>query len=175
MNKLIVTAIALPIVFAASAGPAFAVSTPDFGSCLNPKVAVSQVNTGNNHGVVNKGTYAGTDSIYRLSDANVMQCLCPDNGSGIQTNWYKVSKLSSTDISVLKSEGWIEVTTGASWGLEDTKYLAKNIDYTCKGTQAVSATKPIALAKTGNTVAIVGLFLMGLLSLTTGLLLKKSK
>ncbi len=133
LKKSLITVLSLPILFTSFAQPAFAMSVPEFGSCLNPQVAASQVNTGNNHGVIGKsGNYSGTDTIYSLSNGNVMQCLCPDSGNGVQTNWLKASSFSQSDIDVLKNQGWIYVATGSSWGLEDVPYLAKNSDYACK-------------------------------------------
>lgn len=166
-RKLFITGLSLFILFAGSAKPAMAVSTPDFGSCVNPKISASQVNIGRDHGVIGHvNAYAGKDSIYKLSDGNVLQCLCPDNGKGIQTSWYKISGLSDTDINILKKQGWTYIITGSSWGLEDVPYLAKNNDYSCHGESQV-------LAATGNSIAIYGLVLAGVVSLIAGLLLKR--
>jgi len=190
-NKLFITVLASIALLGSSAQPAFAVSTPDFGSCLNPQVAASQVNTGANHGVVGQmSSYSGTDSIYTLSNGNVMQCLCPDNGSGVQTNWLKVSDMSESDVNVLKNDGWIYIATGSSWGLADVPYLAKNSDFSCRSeststsssnssSSSSSNSQPkvesqvLTLASTGNEVAIYGLILAGITSLIAGLLLNK--
>ena len=51
-KKSAISLLILPILLVLSATPAFAVSTPDFGSCLNPKVNASQENFGNAQGVV---------------------------------------------------------------------------------------------------------------------------
>jgi len=186
-NKLFITVLASVALLGSSAQPAFAVSTPDFGSCLNPQVAASQVNNGDNHGVVGQITsYKGTDSIYTLSNGNVLQCLCPDNGSGVQTNWLKVNDLSEAEVNVLENDGWIYVATGSSWGLEDVPYLAKNSDFSCRsGSSSNSSSSSsssseskvesqvLSLASTGNAFAIYGLILAGITSLIAGLLLNK--
>src|SRR6266498_792673 len=172
LKKSLITILSLPILLTGFATPAFAVSTPDFGSCLNPQVAASQVNYKNDHGVAGRTTtYAGTDKIYSLSNGNVLQCLCPENGEGVQTNWLKTSSMSGADIDVLKSQGWIYIATGSIWGLDDVAYLAKNSDYSCKGTTPTPATQSnvLALASTGNILAIYGLILAGVVSLLTGL------
>ncbi len=187
-NKLFVTSITLFALFGGTTQPAFAVSTPDFGSCLNPQIAASQVNNGDNHGVVGQiASYKGTDTIYTLSNGNVLQCLCPDNGSGIQTNWLKVNDLSETDVNILKNEGWIYVATGSSWGLEDVAYLAKNSNFSCRSESTSTSSSSsnsssseqkvegqvLGLASTGSEVAIYGLILAGITSLIAGLLLNK--
>lgn len=179
-NKFNIFLVALIAYLGVATQPAFAVSTPDFGSCLNPQVGASQVNNGNNHGVAGQTTtYPGTDTIYNLSNGNVLQCLCPDSGSGIQTNWLKVNGLSNDDVSVLESQGWIYVATGSSWGLDDTPYLAQNSDYSCRGEGPTPTPNPVvesstqSLAYTGSAVAIYGLILAGVTSLIAGLLLNK--
>lgn len=176
LKNTLITAITLPVLLAGLTQPVFAVSTPDFGSCVNPQVSASQVNSGNNHGVVGRTTtYAGTDSIYKLSNGNVTQCLCPDNGSGVQTNWLKASNVSSSDVETLKGQGWEYVVTGSAWGLDDTPYLAKNSDYSCKATGGgETKTSPVlGLAKTGNMLMIYGFLTAGLTALLSGMMLKK--
>lgn len=162
----VITFFVLTLVVGAS-NPAFADTTVNLGSCVNPQVAASQVNYGNSHGVVGKAPrYSGVDKIYSLENGNVMQCLCPDEGKGIQTDWVKADGYSETDINVLKKKGWIYVATGSSWGLSDVPYLAKNTEYACREESKV-------LAATGVSVAIYGLILAGVISLLAGLLLKR--
>lgn len=165
--------------------PTFAVTLPNFGSCLNPQITPSQINTGSNHGVVGSDKpYAGVDTIYKLPDGNLLQCLCQDNGDGTQTIWFKVSSYSQEEILSLQSQGWIYVPTGTAWGLEDAPYLAKNSNYACKGTGGGSSSSNsdssessspsvLGLATTGNTLVIYGFILAGFVSLFLGLLLKK--
>ena len=176
LQKTLITIATTSVLLAGFAKPAFAVSLPDFGSCGNPQVNASQVNTGNNHGVAGRtASYAGTDSIYTLSNGNVMQCLCPDNGSGVQTNWLKASSVSEGDVKVLKNEGWEYIVTGSAWGLEDVPYLAKNSDYSCKATGGGETPKStvLGLANTGNMLMIYGFLTAGLTALLSGMLLKK--
>lgn len=177
LQKILITIATTSVLLAGFAKPALAVSVPDFGSCGNPQVAASQVNTGNAHGVAGRTeTYAGTDSVYSLSNGNVMQCLCPDNGSGVQTNWLKSSNVSEEDVKVLKNEGWAYIVTGSAWGLEDVPYLAKNSDYSCKATgggETTPKTTVLNLANTGNMLMIYGFLTAGLTALLAGMLLKK--
>jgi len=117
-------------LFLSAAAPVSANYTPSFGSCLNPQWAQTQVNTGANHGVVNVGSFSGTDTIYQ-SGNNVMQCLCTDQGVGYQTNWLSASDLSSDQIANLRAQGWIYIPYGDDWGLSKGPYLAQNSSYAC--------------------------------------------
>src|SRR6266480_7013638 len=117
-------------LYLSAALPAYANPVPDFGTCLNPQWAQTQVNYGSGHGVINVGSFSGTDSIYS-SNGNVMQCLCADSGAGYQTNWLKASGFSQSEIDNLKAQGWIYVPYGDDWGLDKGPYLAKNVSYTC--------------------------------------------
>jgi len=129
MNKttLFITA-AGTMLFLGSASHAYA--NPSFGSCLNPQVSASQINVGNNHGVIGIGAFDGTDTIYSVN-GYVMQCLCASNGKGYQTDWVKASGMSQGDIDSYKAQGWIYTPYGEDWGLEKGPYLAKNTEYTC--------------------------------------------
>lgn len=109
--------------------PAYADPVPNFGTCVNPQWNQTQVNYGDNHGVINVGTFAGTDTIYS-SNGNVLQCLCT-GGQGYQTNWLKAAGYSSSQIDYLQAQGWIYVPSGSAWGLSDTAYLAQNSTYSC--------------------------------------------
>jgi hypothetical protein len=167
MKKLLITAFVVSSLFAGAVAPVSADTAFDFGTCVNPQVSASQVNYGSSHGVVGKSPrYSGVDKIYKFENGNVMQCLCPDQGKGIQTNWLKSEGYSEKDINVLKKQGWIYVATGSSWGLADVPYMAKNIEYSCREESKV-------LAATGVSVAIYGLILAGVFSLIAGLLLKR--
>ncbi len=202
MNKK--SLILLPIaatLFLSAALPVYANPVPTFGSCLNPQWSKTQENTGSSHGVVNVGTFAGTDAIYS-TNGNVMQCLCRDNGKGYQTNWLKASNLSSAQIDELKAQGWIYVPYGDEWGLEKAAYIAKNVDYTCTActptpTGALTPTPTnqpgptptptpetrvqgaaannTALASTGTARFIAILFLAGAASLIVGMIIHRAK
>lgn len=131
LKKILFAILLSPALLATVAQPAFAWQKPDFGTCLNPQVGASQVNTGSDHGVVGySGAFSGTDSIYSLSDGNVMQCLCADNGAGYQTNWWKVAGMSDQEVRVHENEGWTYFADAGSWGL-DGAYLAKTSTYVC--------------------------------------------
>ncbi len=122
-------------LFLSAALPVYAIPVPEFGSCLNPQWSKTQENTlkdpnGARHGVIGVGSYLGTDTIYS-SNGNVMQCLCSVDGNGYQTNWLKAANLSQDQIDELKTKGWKYVPYGQDWGLHDSAYLAKNIEYTC--------------------------------------------
>lgn len=131
MNKKTLSILGISAtLYLSVAFPAQANSVPNFGTCLNPQWSVSQVNQGTNHGVINVGSFPGTDTIYE-SNGNVMQCLCTDSGSGYQTNWLKVSGLSEDEVANLRAQGWIYVPYGDDWGLDKGPYLAQNATYAC--------------------------------------------
>ncbi|HWY79077.1 MAG TPA: hypothetical protein VNW29_01840 [Candidatus Sulfotelmatobacter sp.] len=129
-KKALLLASIVPTLYLSAAFPVFATSTPNFGSCLNPQWSQTQVNYGSNHGVVNTGSFSGTDIIYS-SNGNVLQCLCTDQGNGYQTNWLNVTDYSSTQIDELKAQGWIYIPDGKEWGLNYGPYLALNSTYAC--------------------------------------------
>jgi len=133
MNKKVLsfTSIAA-LLYMSAALPVYATSVPDFGTCLNPQWGQTQVNynSNNGNGVINVGSFSGTDTIYS-SNGNVLQCLCTENGAGYQTNWLKASWYSSADIDNLKAQGWTYVPDASQWGLGENAYLAKNSTYTC--------------------------------------------
>lgn len=174
-NKLI-AAISLFVYTLISVSPVYAVSTPDFGSCLNPQgKAIASYDSGK-HGIVGKDELVtGSDYVYQSSDMGITQCFCPEDGKGIQTNWYDVSKLSPKDVDILKKEGWSFFATGTSWGLKDVPFVAKNSDYTCKKTaeKKDNAVDVLKLASTGETKTIYVFILSGAAFLITGLVLRK--
>lgn len=175
--------------FSLTARPAFAVNVPDFGSCLNPQGTLVRQYDSGTHGVPGRtDQYEGSDAVYMLSDSAIAQCLCPNNGNGVQTNWLKASNLSQADIDVLKHEGWIYIATGTPWGLEDVPYLAKNKEYSCATSSVAGASastttpgatatptpevrKVLGLAATGNLLFLYGLILAGSTSLIFGMIL----
>lgn len=113
---------------------AYAISKPSFPSCLNPNAELIVSYATGTHGVPGQtASYNGEDKVYKLSDGNVLQCLCTVNGEGIHTNWWKVSSLTEEELNTLKAEGWILIPDGSLWGLEKTTYMAQNIFYSCNG------------------------------------------
>jgi hypothetical protein len=173
MNKLFTIILALILSLTAVqpvAASGAKTNGVEFGSCVNPQWSVSQVNKGNDHGVVgHTESYAGTDTIYK-SGGNALQCLCIENGKGVETKWMDASGLSDSQVATYKKEGWIYVATGSNWGLKDVPYLAKNSDFACKSKEA-AAPKVSTLASTGNVSFIYFLILMGAASLIAGLTL----
>ena len=173
------------IFLSALAGKADAATTPTFPLCANPQGTVRVNYDNGTHGVAgDSNSYSGKDTVYTLSENTLIQCLCPANGNGVQTNWWKAGSLTTDEINVLISEGWILIPDGASWGLDVGPYLAKNSDYSCtsSGSGGVSDSKSgggailatstqaiLSLANTGNTAFILGVFLTGSLLLGSGI------
>lgn len=156
--------------------PVKAAALPDFGSCLNPQGKVIASYDKGMHGIVGKSVeVSGSDKVYQSSDKGVTQCFCPEDGKGIQTNWYDASKLTSKDIEVLKKEGWTYFATGTNWGLKDVPYLAKNSDYTCRknAPKKSQTTKVLSLASTGETSTIYFFIISGAIFLIAGMVTKK--
>src|SRR3972149_11668463 len=96
----------------------FAAPTPpEFTSCVNPQGEVKADYSSGTHGVPGVTTsYQGSDSVYNISGNALTQCLCTVDGEGIQTNWWKVSSLTSQEIESFKTQGWVFVPDGSSWG-----------------------------------------------------------
>jgi hypothetical protein len=199
MNNKVLTA--LPIaaaLYLSAASPVAANAIPDFGSCVNPQWTQTQVNYSGKHGVIGVDSFNGTDTIY-TSGGNVLQCLCTDQGQGYQTNWLKASDISNGDIDNLKAQGWIYISDGRDWGLEEAPYLAKNSNYECVActptptagptptpgpeatptpqTRVDSAsannTSSNSLASTGSALLIALSLLAGVVSLILGMTLRK--
>lgn len=150
-RKKILASILISPLFLSVATPVFAFATPDFGSCVNPQgQQIVSYNSGI-HGVAGRtDTYTGSDAVYQQSGNGLTQCLCTDSGNGIQTNWLKASTLSSSDIAVLKNEGWLYIVTGSPWGLEDVAYLAKNSEYQCSSAPTPTCTETPTPTPTGT-------------------------
>jgi hypothetical protein len=114
--------------------PVEAVSIPSFPTCANPQGTIKASYSSGTHGVPgDQTTYTGADTVYRLSDDTLMQCLCPTTGDGIQTNWMKSRLFTELEIRRLLNRGWIFIPDGSVWGLTYEPYLAKNSTYACHG------------------------------------------
>ena len=187
------------IFLSALVGYADAATVPTFPLCANPQGQVIASYDSGVHGVAgDSATYGGKDTVYSLGEGTLVQCLCPTSGSGVQTNWWKISELSQDEINVLISQGWIYVPNGAAWGLDSAPYLAKNTNFSCSsgnsgGTGdglsdgksdgkssggsilATSTQAVLSLASTGNKVFIYTVFLSGLVLLLTGFVLSFKK
>ncbi len=175
-KRKIIIAISLVLFTTMSALPVHADGLPNFGSCVNPQGKVIASYENGKHGIVGrKDLVSGSDSVYQSSDKGVTQCFCPEDGNGIQTNWFDASKLTSAEIETYKKEGWTYFATGYDWNLKDVPYLAKNTDYACKktATKKSEASKVLSLASTGESVTIYAFILSGAAFLITGMVLRK--
>jgi hypothetical protein len=184
-RSLITAAAITASIVSAYPQPAFAVTIPSFPSCVNPQGNLKVSYDSGTHGIVAMSdTKTGSDKVFSLDGNNqLMQCFCPENGNGIQTNWLKVSNLSSQDVKDLENQGWTYIGDGSAWGLNEEPYVAKNSDYSCKTTTTtptptpttgvVQAAKEVAsLANTGNIAFIYAVAALGTLSLITGAALR---
>jgi len=132
LSKVIVSVALVLSMLAAQAAVSYAVTTPDFPTCSNPNGTLLVSYDNGTHGIVGStATYQGSDKVYGLENGNVMQCFCSDTGSGIQTNWWKVSSLDQDQIQTLKNLGWYFVPDGSAWGLTEGPYMAYNVAYAC--------------------------------------------
>lgn len=195
-NKKLLFPMILYILLLTQVKNANAVTTPTFGTCVNPQGTIKASYDSGTHGVAGDGsTFRGRDTVYTLSENTVMQCLCPENGQGIQTNWLSASTYTQEEISILVSQGWILIPDGSVWGLSNGQYLAKNNNYSCgllrntggnsgsggsinsNGGSVLAATagQVLGLASTGNAPFIVSVFSLGLVILSLGLLLNRKK
>ncbi|MBI2621981.1 MAG: hypothetical protein HYW63_05060 [Candidatus Levybacteria bacterium] len=179
-QKLSIFTASIVIFLSAFVGSANATTIPTFPVCANPQGQITSSYESGVHGVPgDTNTYTGKDTVYSLSDTTSTQCLCTDNGAGIQTNWWKAGSLTQEEIDVLITEGWILIPDGSSWGLLEGPYLAKNSRYECAGsggtstsTAGASTTQAIlSLASTGNLKFIASIFLTGSALLLSGVAL----
>lgn len=133
MKKLLFIVTFILLFFGASSS-ASAYSVPSFPSCTNPSGNIKVEYVSGQHAIVGENALReGSDKVYSLFDGNTLQCFCPENGSGIQTNWWKITgNLSQNDINSLKNQGWHYIPSGRDWGLSADPYLAKNENYNCK-------------------------------------------
>lgn len=179
MKYLLISFLVISLLAASLSPKAEAYVVPTYPSCVAPQGTLKVKYDNGVHGVPGKqNEYRGSDSVYKLSDETLMQCLCPEDGRGIQTNWWKISSLSDTDIKILEREGWIYIPNGEAWGLDNAPYLAKNVEYSCRGQGGItqSATSSIlGLASTGNTLFLNSTVIAGLISLLVGFIIKLKK
>lgn len=171
---------------------AYAVEVPSFPACANPPETVKVSYDNGTHGVPGLTTpFTGKDTVFIVSGNDlILQCLCPTDGEGIQTNWWKISNLTQDEINILTRDGWIFVPSGSAWGLDDDPYLAKNLSFSCKAqgeqggvasssttssSPAIGGPAVLGLATTGNSLFILAIILAGSISLLTGLGIKTFK
>lgn len=132
LKKLSIVLLQIVLLFAV-VGAVNAATPPDFPLCSNPQGTLKVSYDSGTHGIVGGTSGTGSDTVYYTGEDTLMQCFCSTNGSGIQTNWWKISSLTQDEIDQLKKLGWTYIPSGANWGLDDSSYMAKNIDYTCGG------------------------------------------
>ncbi|QQS39486.1 hypothetical protein IPM62_02645 [Candidatus Woesebacteria bacterium] len=170
---------------------------PNFPACSNPQGVLKVSYTDGQHAIVGEGVLrAGSDYVYSLENGSAMQCFCSENGSGVQTNWWKISSLDEDEIETLKKLGWVFVPSGSVWGLDASSYMAINANYSCGGSTNSSSTSSnsntstgsvlsaaastsnggsvLGLATTGNLATITIYTLLGFSSLLAGVILKKT-
>lgn len=176
------------IFLSALNGKADAATIPSFPACANPQGTIRVNYDNGTHGVAgDSNSYSGKDTVYTLSENTLTQCLCPVNGNGVQTNWWKASSLTQDEINILISEGWISIPNGSAWGLDSAPYLAKNSNFSCSSTNtgssggvsdsksilATSTQAVLSLATTGNILFVLSTFLGGLALIGSGIALSK--
>ena len=158
----------------------FAITPPDFPACNNPPDSIRAEHNDGLHGVAgNVSEYRGKDTVYNVNGGHFLQCLCTEDNEGIQTNWWKISSLSDTDVQVLKNQGWYYIVDGALWGLDNVPYMAKNNEYACRESlSGIGGGDVLGLASTGNKTlfySVLGISI-GLMFLLLGFfLLRKGK
>lgn len=188
------------LILPVPASRVFANEIPEFTSCVNPQGQIKASYESGTHGVAGRpGLFEGKDVVYSISGNAVTQCFCAIDGIGVQTNFWKIPALTEPEIEALKLQGWIYIPNGALWGLENTPYMAKNSDFSCKGTGSGANTgssdsgnsssnsvvnsnqgslsggigRVLGLASTGNSIFLLGTALTSGLSLLLGLIFKK--
>ena len=155
----------------------YATSVPTFPSCISPQGEKIVYYSNGVHGVPgDTTTYSGSDAVYRLSDTTLLQCLCLDDGQGIQTNWWKISSMTQDEIDAFTAKGWKYVPNGVPWGLSDSPYLVKNLNYSClaKTSNGVGGGSVLGLASTGNIKTIIFYITSGIALILVGIYLKKN-
>ncbi|MDP3941876.1 MAG: hypothetical protein Q8Q49_06235 [bacterium] len=185
MKRLTIVTIVLTLFYLIfSTAQAMAVSVSDFPACSNPQGTLVVGYDSGVHGIVGSTSeYKGSDKVYQVDASKTTQCFCPSDGTtGIQTDWFKAGNLSQDEVKTYEHDGWTYIPTGKIWGLSDEPYLAKNHDYTCKGTSngtsngvVEAASAVLGLASTGNTITLLSIASTGLVAFFLSFLLRKSK
>lgn len=188
--KLLQTILILSTLVISLSTKAFAqIQTPQFPVCSNPQGELKVEYNSGIHGIPGDiNTYSGNDKVYTVSQNSLIQCFCPDSGSGIQTNWWKIDEMSEDEIEYYKNTGWMFVPDGSVWGLEEGPYLAYNLSYSCGdggtgGTsdgsssgdiheEGISTSNVLGLAGTGGSITIFLSGILGLVLMTLGVLIR---
>jgi len=105
---------------------------PEFPSCTSFSTNGDwSTGVGNHHIPGQEATIFGKDDVYYVQNGNFVQCLCPPNGQGVQTNWWNISGMGQSEIdNKWKPAGWYH-EQGSNWNLMNYPYLAKNTSYQC--------------------------------------------
>ncbi len=200
--KILASVLITFVLFLSVAFNAQAATAPKFTSCVNPQGEIVAQYAYGTHGIAGKtASFEGSDAVYKLSGDALTQCFCSSNGTGIQTDWWKVSSLTSEEIDLLKSQGWIYIPIGALWGLSVDPYLTLNSEFVCKsgpnggsggssngsysgssssnggnggvlGAAVGGVGSVLGLASTGNTKLLYSIFTFSVLALLSGVFLK---
>lgn len=107
---------------------------PSFPACPGGSGNIKANYPEGQHAIVGvTGLQFGSDKVFSIGDNNFLQCYCPPQGSGTQTNWLSANNISQVDKNNLITQGWVLIPNGADWGLEPIPYLAKNSSFSCGG------------------------------------------
>ena len=116
------------------AGATNSINPPEFPSCeayIGQQGDWTTAESGDHHIPGQEETISGSDDIFQLENGNFLQCLCPPDGNGYQTNWWQVAdRLSQEEVEHFIGKGWF-FENGSEWNLFHTQYLAKNTRYNC--------------------------------------------
>ncbi|MFH1602245.1 MAG: hypothetical protein ABIB61_04805 [Candidatus Shapirobacteria bacterium] len=138
-------------------------NTPNFSSCSSPTGDLKVSYKNGSHGIVGDSvSYEGSDAVYIINDNQLIQCFCSPEGTGIQTDWWKIDRLTPEEIGGLEKLGWFFVPSGSAWGLDASPYLAKNSNYACGLSSYGIGGQVLGLATTGNSLYIFALLVLGL-------------
>lgn len=151
MKKLFsITAIGLTALITSVAIPALAQDAPPgFPSCTD-KIFTQDGDRAHYdfglHQIAGDGLKEGSDDVYTLGEGNFLQCYCPvqgeDNDTGIQTNFWNVGQIAQEIIDGYIGLGWISISNGLDWNLDEGPYLAKNSNYSCIQPEPTPTTEP---------------------------------
>jgi len=174
---------------------------PEFPMCSNPIGSITADYSTGTHGIVGSAvSFTGADKVYTFANDNALQCFCPSDGAGIQTNWWKIDTMTEFEIKEFENVGWMYVANGDNWGLAQGPYLAKNINFSCQGGNSnngsnggsskdnygggsssnsgsgsvIGARSVLGLATTGSMIKIIELITFGFVLIGIGLMLRKT-
>ena len=180
MGRKFFIIILLLILFCLNPKQARAFTIPEFPSCEYPEGTLKVHYDDGIHGIPgDTREHRGIDDVYRITESTLLQCFCPPDGIGIETNWWKFTGLTQENIETLKWLGWTYIPNGTLWGLDNTPYLAISRKYICGGigggdVLGISTGPEFDFASTGNTSSIYALSSLGSILLAAGLFLRKT-